>query len=70
MSNSKANQYKELLKKQKEQTRTWKNDFERTAKKLNETNNTIFLLKQELERVRLRKWYQFWKFFKRNQIIS
>ena len=69
MSSSKVNQYKELLKKQKEQTRLWKNDWERVAYKLNETHNALSLLKKELERVRSRKWYQFWKFLKRNQII-
>ncbi len=69
MSNSKANQYKELLKKQKEQTRTWKNDYERLYVKFSEATNSMLLLKTELARIRTRKWYQFWKFLKRNQII-
>ncbi len=69
MSSSKVNQYKELLRKQKEQTRLMKIQCEKLATKLKEVTDIMVALDSELCRIRTRKWYQFWKFLKRNQII-
>ena len=66
---SKADQYKTLYKNEQGVNRTWKNDFNDLHDKFNNSLDEIVLLKTEIKRLRSRKWYQFWKFLKRNQII-
>ena len=70
---SSRNQYKALL-------TTTKQELQKAKKVIVELNDnitclmeerlvkrdTITLLKTELKRVRSRKWFQFWKFFKCN----
>ena len=66
---SSRNQYKALLTTTKQALRQMTISKDNLKEGLGEAILQIGLLKAELERVRTRKWYQFWKFLKRNQII-
>ena len=66
---SSRNQYKALLTTTKQSLHQTKTAFQALEEQFIKSTHQIKLLKAELERVRVRKWYQFWKFFKRNQII-
>ena len=66
---SSRNQYKALLTKTKQELRNYKIAHERLAAKLGEAAHQAALLGVELERIRLRKWWQFWKFFNKNRLI-
>ena len=66
---SKANQYKTLLATAKQELRRSKIAHENLVDQLTAANHKCGLLSAELGRIRTRKWWQFWKFFKRNQII-
>ena len=66
---SKTDQYQNLLKTTKRELRQSKIEFEDLAEQCNIYYDEITRLNAELSRIRLRKWWQFWKFLKRNQII-
>jgi len=66
---SSREQYKNLLTKTKRELRQSKIEFEDLAEQCNIYYDEITRLNAELSRIRLRKWWQFWKFLKRNQII-
>ena len=66
---SKADQYKTLLITTKQELRQSKIAHERLVEQLVAASHKCGLLSAELGRIRTRKWWQFWKFFKRNQII-
>ena len=66
---TKTNHYKNLWKEQKEETRKLKIQLDKMLMDLERNMLTILNQKDELKRIRRRKWWQFWKFFKRNRII-
>ena len=73
---SSRNQYKALLTKTKQELsianrdlRASKKAHERMVEQIVAANHKCGLLGAELGRVRSRKWFQFWKFFKRNRLI-
>lgn len=67
---SSRNQYKAYNTTLKKEIRQLKTDNEQLTKDLINTSAKAKALRVELERTRLRRWYQFWKFFKRNRIIQ
>ena len=66
---SSRNQYKALLTSTKQELLKTKKALISLEQQFTKTNHRAVLLTAELERMRTRKWYQFWKFFKRNQLI-
>ena len=66
---SSRNQYKALLTETKRELRKSKIAHERLVEQLVAASHKCGLLGAELERIRTRKWWQFWKFLKHNQII-
>ena len=66
---SSKEQYKALLKSTKQELLKTKKALISLEQQFIKTNHRAVLLTAELERIRTRKWYQFWKFFKKNQII-
>ena len=66
---TRTDHYKNLWKKQKEEIRNLTIAHERMAEQIAAANHKCGLLGAKLERVRSRKWFQFWKFFKNNQLI-
>jgi len=67
---SSKNQYKALLKTTKQNLFQVKTEYRNLERRAKGTARQVELLTAELERVRLRRWWQFWKFFKRSQIIE
>ena len=66
---SSKEQYKAALTRVKQELLKTKKALISLEQQFTKTNHRAVLLTAELERVRTRKWYQFWKFFKKNQII-
>ena len=66
---SSREQYKAALTRVKQELLKTKKALISLEQQFIKTNHRAVLLTAELERIRTRKWYQFWKFLKRNQII-